>query len=134
MKTDGCGNDGLMDSEENQTQVSRTAHSPWKSLLRFPHSHSRDEPVEKWKSQNRAFPLSHCSVCPLLNPKNQTKKGGLAAVATLPPPGSFFNEKMLWAVGPNWRFTVGLFRCICPRRRSRDEHGGYRRRGARGNI
>lgn len=40
-----------------------------------------------------------------------------------------------WAVGPTWRFTVGLFRCICPKRRSRDEiHGGYRRRGARGNI
>ena len=94
MKTDGCGNDGLLDSEENQTQVSLTAHSPWKSLRRFPHSHSRDEPVEKWKSQVQAFPLSHCSACPLFN-QNQNKKGGLAAVASLPPPGSFFHEKML---------------------------------------
>lgn len=83
MRTDGCGNDGLMDSEENQPQVSLTAHSPWKSLLRFPHSHSRDEAVEKWKSQEQAFPLSHCSVCPLFEHEEQNKKGGLAAVATL---------------------------------------------------
>lgn len=37
-----------------------------------------------------------------------------------------------WAVSPTWRFTVGLFRCICPKRHSRDANsGGYHRRGAR---
>ena len=34
-----------MDSKENQTQVSLAAHILWKSLARFPHSHSRDEGV-----------------------------------------------------------------------------------------
>ena len=48
-----------MDTEENQRQVFLSAHSPWKSLARFPHSHRRDEAMEKWKAQNRAFPLSH---------------------------------------------------------------------------
>src|SRR5271157_4886008 len=93
--TDGCGNDGLMDSEENQTQVSLTAHSPWKSLLRFPHSHSRDEPVEKWKSQNQAFPLSHCYVCPLFEPQKPKQERRPGGGRYAPPPGSFFNEKML---------------------------------------
>ena len=87
-----------MDSEENQPQVALTAHSPWKSLLRFPHSHSREEPVGKWKSQKQAFPLSHCSACPLFEPrsKNQERRPGGGRYA--PPPGSFFDEKMLEAL------------------------------------
>ncbi len=36
------GNDGRMESEENQKQVSLTFHRPWKSLLRFPHFHRAD--------------------------------------------------------------------------------------------
>jgi len=47
-----------VDTEENQRQVSLGAHSPWKSLLRFPHSHRRDEAMEKWKAQG-GFPLFH---------------------------------------------------------------------------
>src|SRR2546430_6240925 len=31
-----------MEREENQNQVSLSSHSPWKSLSRFPHSHSPD--------------------------------------------------------------------------------------------
>ena len=50
-----------MDTEENPKQVFLGAHSPWKSQLRFPHSHRRDEAMEKWKAQKRAFPLSHSS-------------------------------------------------------------------------
>jgi len=49
-----------MDAEENQQQVSLRAHSPWKSqTARFPHSHRRDEAMEKWKTKNR-FPTFHC--------------------------------------------------------------------------
>jgi hypothetical protein len=45
-----------MDAEENQKQVSLRAHSPWKSqTARFPHSHRRDEAMEKWKTKSR-FP------------------------------------------------------------------------------
>src|ERR1019366_9933721 len=49
-----------MDAEENQRQVSLRAHRPWKSqTARFPHSHRRDEAMEKWKTKNRfsTFPL-----------------------------------------------------------------------------
>ncbi len=47
MKTEGRGNAGLMDNEENQRQVSLVAHSPWKSRTRFPHFH---RPGDAWKS------------------------------------------------------------------------------------
>lgn len=79
-----------MDAEENQEQVSLRAHSPWKSLPRFPHFH---RPYSAWKSgkPKAGFPLSHSPVCF----SNPTQKGGLAAVAPLLPSGSFFNEKML---------------------------------------
>jgi len=33
------GNDGRMESMENQKTVFHPSHRPWKSLLRFPHSH-----------------------------------------------------------------------------------------------
>jgi hypothetical protein len=43
-----------MGNEENQKQVSLVSHSPWKSLSRFPHSHSPgDYREEKWKSNSR---------------------------------------------------------------------------------
>ena len=43
-----------MGNEENQKQVSLVSHSPWKSLSRFPHSHSHgDYREEKWKSKSR---------------------------------------------------------------------------------
>jgi hypothetical protein len=66
-----------MDAEENQRQVSLRAHSPWKSpTTRFPHSHSRDDAVEKWKANTRlpTFPLPDCSLSRIRN-----QKGGLAA-------------------------------------------------------
>ena len=66
-----------MDTEENQKQVFLGAHSPWKSQLRFPHSHRRDEAMEKWKAQNRAFPLSHSSNYFALD--QWIQKGGPAA-------------------------------------------------------
>jgi hypothetical protein len=65
-----------VDAEENQKQVSLRAHSPWKSLMRFPHFHRRDDEAgEKWKSRSRipTFP-------PARVPLRKTKtKGGLAA-------------------------------------------------------
>jgi hypothetical protein len=48
-----------MGNEENRKQVFLAAHSPWKSLPRFPHSHRRDEAMGKWKAQKLGFPLSH---------------------------------------------------------------------------
>jgi hypothetical protein len=36
------GNDGRMESAENHKQVSLSFHRPWKSPLRFPHSHRAD--------------------------------------------------------------------------------------------
>ena len=50
--------------------------------------------VEKWKTKSR-FPTFPLVVFTL---KTKTQKGGLAAVASLPPSGSFFNEKMLRSV------------------------------------
>jgi len=47
-----------VDAEENQKQVFHGAHSPWKSLARFPHSHRRDEAMEKWNAQKRASHFS----------------------------------------------------------------------------
>src|SRR5215216_7200550 len=49
-----------MESEENQTQVSLASHSPWKSLSRFPHSHSPGEARKsgKRKSTFPTFPLT----------------------------------------------------------------------------
>src|SRR5258708_7942948 len=63
-----------MESEENQNQVSLASHSPWKSLSRFPHSHSPDD---RYLSQRKEPPRR---------------------IASLPLSGSFFNEKMLFAL------------------------------------
>jgi len=53
------GNDGRMESEENQTQVSLPSHRPWKSLARFPHSH-RAHGFSLSQNQNRKeFPATH---------------------------------------------------------------------------
>src|SRR5258708_39043710 len=63
---------------------------PFEIAARFPHSH---HPGCAWKSgkPKAGFPLSHS----LFLSQNPNQKGGLAAVAPLPPSGSFFNEKML---------------------------------------
>ena len=82
-----------MDAVENQKRVSHRAHSPWKSLrTRFPHSPSPDDAVEKWKANPRlpTFPLPYDSYL------QHHKKGGLAAVAHAPSPGSFLDENMLF--------------------------------------
>ena len=52
------GNDGRMESEENQKQVLLAFHRPWKSLMRFPHSHRADRRSLSLRNQNeRSFPL-----------------------------------------------------------------------------
>jgi hypothetical protein len=80
-----------MDNEENQRQVSLVAHSPWKSqsaISTFPPPRRQ---VEKWKTNSRfpTFPLAVFS----LNTK--PTKEAWRRFASLPPSGSFFNEKML---------------------------------------
>jgi hypothetical protein len=65
-----------MDAEENQRQVSLRAHRPWKSLLRFPHSHSAGEGDGKVESRNQA---SHFSIARSYPSQIQTQKGGLKA-------------------------------------------------------
>ncbi|MBZ5610542.1 MAG: hypothetical protein LAP38_19950, partial [Acidobacteriia bacterium] len=56
-------------------------------------SHISTAPTRRGKVENQEqvshFP-THCS-----SSQNPIQKGGLAAVAPLPPSGSFFNEKML---------------------------------------
>jgi hypothetical protein len=63
-----------MDAEENQKQVSLRAHSPWKSL--------RDSHI----------PTARLL---LLSAQNRFRKEAWRLVASLPPSGSFFDEKML---------------------------------------
>ena len=50
-----------MDAEENQTQVSLSAHSSWKSLR---DSHIPTAATKQWESgkPEAGFPLSHCMV------------------------------------------------------------------------
>jgi hypothetical protein len=76
-----------MDVEENQKQVSLHAHSPWKSqTTRFPHFHSRDEARKSGKRKAR-FPLSHL----LFFLPKRIRKEAWRRIASLPPPGSFFD-------------------------------------------
>ena len=73
MRTEGRGNAGLMDNEENQKQVFLVAHSPWKShKTRFPHFHRPGRgQVENEKH------VSHLPACCLYISK-PNQKGGLA--------------------------------------------------------
>ena len=40
QKTQSCGNDGAVESLENQPQVVHSSHRPLEIAPRFPHSHS----------------------------------------------------------------------------------------------
>lgn len=84
MKTEGRGNAGLMDNEENQKQVSLVTHSPWKSLR---DSHISTAPTTRGKVENQK-PVSHFPTrcCPL---KTKTRKEAWRRIASLPPSGSF---------------------------------------------
>jgi len=66
---------GAWKTKENQTQVSLRFPQPLEIATRFPHFHSPD----------------HSS----LAQKNTPRKEALRRIASLPPSGSFFNEKML---------------------------------------
>src|SRR5207253_1359566 len=90
--TEGYGNDGLWKARKTKTQVSLASHSPWKSVSRFPHSHSPDEARESGKRQAR-FPLFRCCFVSTKEIRKETPQ----RIAPLPLPGSFFNEKMLRA-------------------------------------
>jgi len=79
-----------VDAEENQRQVFHRAHSPWKSLR---DSHISTASAGRGKMENQKQ-VSHFPTCCFCS-QNPIQKGGLAAVAPLPPSGSFFNEKML---------------------------------------
>ena len=80
-----------MENEENQSQVSLRFPPPLEIAAAIPTFPQPLRRVEKWKTESGfpTFPL----VAFIL--KTKTQKGGLAAVASLPPSGSFFNEKML---------------------------------------
>src|SRR6266478_3812909 len=67
-----------MDAEENQMQVSLSAHSPWKSLQRFPHSHRRDDAVKSGKPKT-GFPTFHCHGF-LFGPNSERRPGGGASL------------------------------------------------------
>ena len=47
-RTESCGNDGAVESLENQNQVFHSSHRPLEiapTAARFPHSHSSDDEV-----------------------------------------------------------------------------------------
>ena len=81
-----------VENEENQPQVSLFSHRPWKSLRA---SHIPTAPTTPWKSGNpkTGFPLSHGSGFSLTN---QNRKEAWRRIASLPPSGSFLDEKMLF--------------------------------------
>ena len=91
MKTEGRGNAGLLDNEENQRQVSLVAHSPWKSLR---DSHIPTAPATRGKVENQKQVSHFPTGCFPLSKPNPDKEAW-RRVASLPPPGSFFDEKML---------------------------------------
>ena len=59
-------------------QVSLSAHSPWKSLRRFPHSHRRDDAVKSGKPKT-GFPTFHCHGF-LFGPNSERRPGGGASL------------------------------------------------------
>ncbi len=67
---------------------------PLEIAARFPHSHRPDDAVEKWKSRCRipTFPRPCFS---LTIHSKQNRKEAWRPVASLPPPGSLLDEKML---------------------------------------
>jgi hypothetical protein len=71
------GNDGRVENEENQTQVSLPFPPPLEIATRFPHSHR---------------PYDFCASKPSKPNKERRPR---RRIASLPPSGSFFNEKML---------------------------------------
>src|SRR5688572_14081837 len=76
MRTDVGGNDGLWTRRKTKRQVFHRAHSPWKSqTARFPHSHRRDEAVEKWKAQKQAFHFP-TPLLPLFIFQSERRPGG----------------------------------------------------------
>jgi hypothetical protein len=79
-----------VENEENQAQVSLRFPPPLEIAARFPHSH---RPDAAWKSgkPKAGFPLSHS----LFSLQTKSRKETLRRIASLPPSGSFFNEKML---------------------------------------
>jgi hypothetical protein len=74
MKVEGRWKWRAVDAEENQQQVSLSAHRPWKSLR---DSHIPTAPTTQWKSgkPKTGFPLSHCTI----PPSHSNQKGGPAA-------------------------------------------------------
>jgi hypothetical protein len=74
-----------MDIEENQKQVSLSAHSPWKSLPQFPHFHRRDDAGERGKPET-SFPRSPAYDFPWDQIKKEAWRRSFA-----PPPGSLFD-------------------------------------------
>jgi hypothetical protein len=75
-----------MDAEENQTQVSLSAHSPWKSLRDSHIPTAPTKAVEKWKNKNGfpTFPLHGLSL--LIKFRKEARRRSFA-----PSPGSLFD-------------------------------------------
>jgi hypothetical protein len=101
-----------MDAEENQRQVSLRAHRPWKSqTARFPHSHRRDEAVEKWKAKGQAsyFPTARFVI------SNSKQKGGPAAGGFAPATQRKLDQKNKPALQahPSMRICSSCGKGVC---------------------
>jgi len=87
---DGGGNDGLWTPRKTEGRFSSVAHSPWKSLARFPHSHRRDEKsrgkVESPKAGLPTFPRHDWIWITEFKIKKEAWRRSFA-----PPPGSSFD-------------------------------------------
>src|SRR4029077_11363463 len=83
------GNDGRVENEENQTQVSLPFPRPLEIATRFPHSHR---------------PYDFCVSKPSKPNKERRPR---RRIASLPPSGSFFNEKMLSALDYIYAHAAG---------------------------
>jgi hypothetical protein len=101
-----------MDAEENQTQVSHGAHSPWKSLR---DSHIPTAATRRGKVENEKH-VSHFPAC-CFGVETEIRKETRRRIATLPPSGSSFDWNML-AMGANPDPSGTL---------TRPTRGGYRK-------
>ena len=81
---------GAWKTRKTKPRFPFVSHSPWKSLCDSP---IPTAPARRGKVENQKQ-VSHFPTCCFFVPTNQERRP-LRRIASLPPSGSFFNEKML---------------------------------------
>ena len=85
---------GAWKTRKTKPRFPFVSHSPWKSLR---DSHIPTAPATRGKVENQKQ-VSHFPTCCLMSLNQPQEKEAWRRIASLPPPGSFFNEKMLQMV------------------------------------